>query len=86
MTVTRARQNLGTILTRVLRGEDIGIVHSGTGQIIALRPVEVYSEDYALIEYGITEKELKGAIHNLNKVASHEKTTRWDGTAKSLRR
>ena len=61
-------------------------VHSGTGRIIALRPVEVYSEDYALIEYGITEKELKGAVHNLTQAATHEKTTRWDGTAKSLRR
>ena len=86
MTATRARQNLGTILSRVLQGEDIGIVHSGTGKIIALRPVEVYSEDSALIEYGITEKELKGAITNINKAARHEKTTRWDGTAKSLRR
>jgi len=86
MTATRARQNLGTILSRVLQGEDIGIVHSGTGKIIALRPVEVYSEDYALIKYGITEKELQGAVHEINKVARHEKTTRWDGTAKSLRR
>lgn len=86
MTATRARQNLGTILSRVLQGEDIGIVHSATGRIIALRPVEVYSEDYALIEYGITEKELKAAVNNVNKTARHEKTTRWDGTAQSLRR
>ena len=86
MTATRARQNLGTILSRVLQGEDIGIVHSATGRIIALRPVEVYSEDYALIEYGTTEKELKAAVSNVNKTARHEKTTRWDGTAKSLRR
>jgi antitoxin (DNA-binding transcriptional repressor) of toxin-antitoxin stability system len=85
MTATRARQNLGTILSRVLQGEDIGIVHSGTGKVVALRPVEVYSEDYALIEYGITEKELKKAVKNINKVARHEKTTRWSGTAKSLR-
>ena len=86
MTATRARQNLGTILSRVRQGEDIGIVHSGTGRIIALRPVEVYSEDYALIEYRITGKDLKGAVHNVNDAARHEKTTRWDGTAKSLRR
>jgi antitoxin (DNA-binding transcriptional repressor) of toxin-antitoxin stability system len=84
MTATRARQNLGTILSRVLQGEDIGIVHSGTGKIIALRPVEVYSEDYALIEYGITEKELKKAVSKIKKTARHEKTTVWDGTAKSL--
>ena len=50
MTATHARQRLGSLLTRVLEGEDIGIVHSGTGRIIALRPVEVYSEDYAWVE------------------------------------
>ena len=85
MTATQARQRLGTILSRVLEGEDIGIVHSGSGKIIALRPVEVYSEDYAVVEYGLTEKGLKGAVRNINKRARHEKTTRWDGTAKSLR-
>lgn len=85
MTATQARQSLGTILSRVLQGEDIGIVHSGSGRIIALRPVEVYSEDYALMEYGLTEKELKSAVQRINKQAKHEKTTRWDGTIKSLR-
>jgi antitoxin (DNA-binding transcriptional repressor) of toxin-antitoxin stability system len=44
MTATHARQRLGSLLTRVLEGEDIGIVHSCTGKIIALRPVEVYSD------------------------------------------
>jgi antitoxin (DNA-binding transcriptional repressor) of toxin-antitoxin stability system len=85
MTATQARQSLGAVLSRVLHGEDIGIVHSGTGKIIALRPVEIYSEDYSLIEYGMTEKELQRAVRNLNQAARHEKTTRWDGTPKSLR-
>ncbi len=85
MTATQARQRLGTILSRVLQGEDIGIVHSGTGKIIALRPVEVYSEDYALIEYGLTERRMKRAVQNISKQARHEKTTRWNGTARSLR-
>ena len=85
MTATQARQSLGTILSRVLNGEDIGIVHSGSGKIVALRPVEVYSEDYALIGYGLSEKELKGAVRNINKQAKREKATVWDGTAKSLR-
>ena len=61
MTATQARQSLGTILSRVLQGEDIGIVHSGTGKIVALRPVQVYSEDYAMSEYGITPKAMKSA-------------------------
>ena len=85
MTATQARQSLGTILSRVLQGEDIGIVHSGSGKIVALRPVEVYSEDYALVEYGLTKKELDRAVRNINKQARNEKTKRWDGTAKGLR-
>ena len=85
MTATQARQRLGAILSRVLQGEDIGIVHSGSGKIVALRPVEVYSEDYALIEYGLSEKELQRSVRKINKQAKREKTTGWDGTAKSLR-
>ncbi len=85
MTATQARQRLGTILSRALQGEDIGIVHSGTGKIIALRPVEVYSEDYALVEYGLSRKDLKRAVRNINRQAKHEKVTTWDGTAKGLR-
>jgi antitoxin (DNA-binding transcriptional repressor) of toxin-antitoxin stability system len=85
MTATQARQRLGTILSQVLQGEDIGIVHSGSGKIVALRPVEVYSEDYALVEYGLSENELKDAVRNINKQAKREKTRAWNGTAKSLR-
>ncbi len=85
MTATQARQSLGAVLSRVLQGEDIGIVHSGSGKIVALRPVEVYSEDYALVEYGLTQKELKRAVHNITQQAKREKTKSWDGTARSLR-
>ena len=85
MTATQARQNLGTILSRVLRGEDIGIVHSGSGKIIALRPMEADREDYATREYGLTENELKRAVHNITKQAKREKTKPWDGTAQGLR-
>ena len=85
MTATQARQKLGTILSRVLQGEDIGIVHSGSGKIIGLRPVEVYSEDYGWLEYGLAKKELKRAVHKINKQARDEKTKRWDGTPESLR-
>src|SRR6478752_7105799 len=85
MTATQARQKLGTVLSRVLNGEDIGIVHSGSGKIIALRPVEVYSEDYTLMEYGITPFEMKGIERKLLKKAKHEKAGVWNGTAESLR-
>ena len=85
MTATQARQNLGTILSRVLEGEDIGIVHSGSGKIIALRPVEVYSEDYSLFEYGLTSKEMQRAEKAIVKKLKHEKTRRWQGTSQGLR-
>jgi len=86
MTATEARQRLGTILSRVLQGEDIGIVHSGSGKIIALRPVEVYSEDYALIEYGLGAEEMRRSEKNILRALKHEKAKRWDGTAQGLRR
>ena len=85
LTATQASQSLGRILSRVLEGEDIGIVHSESGRIIALRPVEVYSEDYALVEYGLTEKELTRAVRHITKQAKREKIQRWDGTVQSLR-
>jgi antitoxin (DNA-binding transcriptional repressor) of toxin-antitoxin stability system len=53
---TQARTNLSSLLKRAAKGEDIGILHGG--QIIALRPVTVHSDDYALREYGVTEQEL----------------------------
>ena len=85
LTATAARQNLGELLGRVIKGEDIGIVHSATGKIIALRPVEVYSEDYALIEYGLTAQEMKRAEKKILKQLKNEKSKRWDGTVKGLR-
>ena len=53
---TQARSNLSSLLKRAANGEDIGILHGD--QVIALRPVTVHSDDYALREYGVTEKEL----------------------------
>jgi antitoxin (DNA-binding transcriptional repressor) of toxin-antitoxin stability system len=82
MTATQARQRLGTILSRVLDGEDIGIVHSGSGKIIALRPMEVYSEDYALMEYGLTSEEMKRAEA---KILSEIKKERKEGKLKHWR-
>lgn len=53
-------------MKRALNGEDIGIVYSATGQIVALRPVEVYSNDYAFREYGLTEKQMERLEKNLS--------------------
>jgi len=85
MTATAARQKLGNLLSRALHGEDIGIVHSGTGRIIALRPVEVYSEDYALMDYGISGDRMEKIEKNLVAKAKNEKARVWDGTPESLR-
>jgi antitoxin (DNA-binding transcriptional repressor) of toxin-antitoxin stability system len=59
LSVTEGRQNLGAWLKRALRGEDVGIVVDG--RVVALRPVEVHSEDYVLHEYSITEKQAEKA-------------------------
>ena len=56
LTVTAARQNLGAWLKRTLKGEDVGVMIDG--QIVAFRPVKVYSEDYAEHEYGVTDETL----------------------------
>ena len=44
------------MLKRAAKGEDIGTLHGD--QVIALRPVTVHSDDYALREYDVTEKDL----------------------------
>lgn len=65
LTVTAARQNLGAWLKRTLKGEDIGVMIDG--EIVAFRPVKVYSEDYAQIEYGATDEELEQFAKRVNK-------------------
>jgi antitoxin (DNA-binding transcriptional repressor) of toxin-antitoxin stability system len=53
---TKARSNLTAWLKKAAAGEDIGILFGD--QVIALRPVEVESTDYAEKEYGVTKEEL----------------------------
>jgi hypothetical protein len=65
LTVTAARQNLGGWLKRTLRGEDVGVMIDG--EIVAFRPVKVYSEDYAEHEYGVTGAELDRFADRVNK-------------------
>jgi antitoxin (DNA-binding transcriptional repressor) of toxin-antitoxin stability system len=61
---TQARTNLSSLLKRAAKGEDIGILHGD--QVIALRPVTVHSDDYALQEYGITEKDLDRFVKRMD--------------------
>ena len=57
LTITEGRGRLGHWLKKATEGEDVGFVFEG--KIVALRPVEVHSGDYALQEYGLTEAEMK---------------------------
>jgi antitoxin (DNA-binding transcriptional repressor) of toxin-antitoxin stability system len=57
LTITEARQNLSQWLKQCAAGEDIGIIWQN--KIVALRPVEVVSVDYAQREYGVSDADLK---------------------------
>lgn len=59
LTVTEGRQNLGNWLKLALRGEDVGFLVDG--RVVALRPVQVSSEDYVLQEYGVSERQAERA-------------------------
>ncbi len=57
LTVTEARANLSSVLSRAKHGEDIGII-SGN-QVIQLKPVEVvaWEDSYLYQEYKVTPDE-----------------------------
>lgn len=78
---TQARANLSSLLKRAAKGEDIGILHGD--QVIALRPVAVSSDDYALREYGVTEKELDRFVKRTNRQIARDRAagtiTRYSG-------
>jgi antitoxin (DNA-binding transcriptional repressor) of toxin-antitoxin stability system len=79
LSVTEGRQNLGAWLRLALRGEDVGFLVDG--RIVALRPVEVYSDDYALQEYGVSEKQAERAYRT---VKDEVRRARRSGQAKSF--
>jgi antitoxin (DNA-binding transcriptional repressor) of toxin-antitoxin stability system len=68
---TQARVNLSSLLKRAANGEDIGILHGD--KIIALRPVTVHADDYALREYGVTEQELNRFVKRTDRQITHER-------------
>ena len=71
LSVTDARQNLTRWLQAAMKGEDVGILCGN--QVVALRPVQVYSEDYALQEYGLTKKELIQAAKRMDAELTSDK-------------
>jgi len=70
---TQARVNLTSLLKRAAEGEDIGILHGD--KIIALRPVTVHADDYALREYGVTEEELDRFVGRADRQIKRERKT-----------
>ena len=77
LSVTEGRQNLGGWLRLALRGEDVGFLIDG--RVVALRPVAVSSEDYALREYGASESQAERAFRA---VKADVKAARASGRAK----
>jgi hypothetical protein len=64
LTVAEGRGRLSYWLKQAVEGADIGFVFDG--KIVALRPVEVTSADYALQEYGLTRKAMDHAERAIN--------------------
>ena len=60
LTITDAKKNLGKWLSAAVNGQEIGIVSGAT--VVALRPVEIESTDYAWREYGLGESALDAFI------------------------
>jgi hypothetical protein len=63
LTITEGRGRLGYWLKKAAEGQDIGFMFEG--KVVALRPVTVHSEDYALQEYGLTEPEMAVAAKRI---------------------
>ena len=74
LTITEGRGRLGYWLKKAVQGEDIGFVIDG--KVVALRPVEIHSADYALQEYGLTDREMAVAE---KRIAADIKSARTRG-------
>jgi len=87
LTITEGRGRLGFWLKKAVAGEDVGFVVGD--KIVALRPVTVHSDDYALQEYGMTEAALKGAERRIERSITKERrrrtVKRFTGEADALR-
>jgi len=70
-----------------MQGEDIGFMFGGT--VIALRPVEIYSADYALQEYGMSDKEMavaeKKLVKDIKSARARGEVTKFTGSRGDFR-
>ena len=87
LTITEGRGRLGYWLKKAIEGTDVGFVFEG--KIVALRPVEVSSNDYILHEYGLTPAEMARAEKRISaEIKSARKRgemTRFTGGADDFR-
>jgi hypothetical protein len=74
LTITEGRGRLGYWLKKATQGEDVGFMFEG--KVVALRPVEVVSTDYALQAYGLTPGEMAVAE---KRISAEIKTARKRG-------
>ncbi len=83
LTITEGRGRLGYWLKQAAEGADVGFVFGG--KIVALRPVEVTSNDYALQEYGLTPVEMERAEKKISaeikRARARGEVTRFTGGA-----
>jgi len=81
LTITEGRGRLGYWLKKAAQGDDIGFMIDG--KVIALRPVEIYSSDYALQEYGLSKDEIAAAEkkigNNIKSARARGEVTRFTG-------
>ena len=81
LTITEGRGRLGHWLKKAVQGEDIGFVIDG--KVVALRPVEIHSADYALQEYGLTDREMavaeKRIVADIKSARTRGEVTQFTG-------
>ena len=82
LTITEGRGRLGYWLKKAVQGEDIGFMFEG--KVVALRPVQIYSADYALQEYGLSGKEMVAAekqiVKNIKTARARGEITKFTGS------
>ena len=87
LTITEGRGRLGYWLKKATEGADVGFIFEG--RIVALRPVEVSSNDYALQAYGLTPAETARAEKRIGAeiraARSRGEMTRFTGGANDFR-
>jgi hypothetical protein len=70
LSTSEASRDLGGVLARALKGEDIGI--ECEGRVVALRPVHEFQDVTG--EYGLNSREVEKAFDSVSKAVEVERT------------